>query len=459
MQIAKFKMKRNILLVLLFVMVCGASGAADVKYLRLDNGMTVILKEDHKIPALAIQLWVRCGSKDEEETMGGISHFLEHMAFKGTEKYAVNEIHREVEKRGGDINAGTSRDFTYYYIILPGSLLSYMGETQAQGREKAGNSSLRTGLDIIYQVSMKSVFADEEIEKEKLVVLEEIKRKYDDPQGYLWDLFNQAVYAGSPYAHPVLGTEVSVGNFTSGNVADYFREHYTPRNFILVLAGDFKTGEAAGIIRELFGKEKGGPVFPAAHVSLPRQRENPEEVKAERNMMQTYLITGMLGPAGADQDAYAMDVLVYILGKGRASRLHRILRERRELVWDIDCSFITQAGMGPFYVYVECDPQKIPEAREEIKNQLDRFSVEQVTEEEIRRSKALIESEYLLGTESNQGFAFNLGYYELIGSYRWGLDYLKNIMKVTSGDILRVARKYIATERSLCVMVVPSSAQ
>jgi len=434
---------------------------AGIKEINLSNGMQVLFKEDHRLPVVAIQLWVRAGSKNEKDSESGISHFIEHMAFKGTEKYKSREIYKEIEKRGGTINAGTSRDFTYFYIVLPSNIEAFTEKDTGAGQAGAGGAGtgLAAGLDIIFQVAVKSIFPQEEVERERLVILEEIKRKEDDPQGCLWDIFNSILYKGCGYAHPVLGNEETVKSFSREALLEYYRKNYVPENFVLVIAGDFNVESALAQIKERFGRLE--------RISFPRQKprtaileqiqEKPDEFKIEKEVSQAYVMLGTSGPEGRDRDAYVMDVIAYILGKGRGSRFYRILRQQKEMVWDIECSYLTEVERGPFYIYLECEPDKIPEVRKEIAGEIKRLSEEIVPEEEIERAKALLESEHLLSTETFYGDAFNLGYYELVGSYKLGVDYLKNILKVSATDIQRVARKYLDPEKFVCVTITPSS--
>lgn len=433
-----------------FLLAFSAQVRGGIREVKLQNGLTVLLKEDHRLPIVAIQLWVKTGSKNEDTVTSGISHLIEHMLFKDTKNYPREKIYDEVEKRGGIINAGTSRDFTYFYITFP---------TRVGIGPDIHQDVLSIGLDILSQMAGSALFLEEELEREKSVILEEITRKFDDPRSYLWDLFNFSLYSGHPYSQPVLGTKESVGNLSKEEVVEYYRRFYILANFTFVIVGDFKERDAIKLVQNLFGK-KGN--FPQPSLNLKHEHSRREELKIKqtknlevrRPVRQVYMILGTIGPDVVDDDCYSMDVISYILGKGRYSSLYRKLREGK-LAWSINCSFLTQKEKGPFYIYVECDTDKISVVKEIIFQELERISSQLVSEDEIKRAKALFESEYLLDAETYSGEAFNLGYYQTICSYKVALKYLEKILRVNTKDIQRVSRKYLSPENFICIIIKP----
>ena len=425
--------------------------SARVKEIKLRNGLMILLKEDHKLPIVSIQLWVKVGSRDEDSVNSGISHLIEHMLFKGTEKYPGEAIYSEIEKRGGIINAGTSMDFTYFYVTLPTKIEKYLGETTPV---KINQDSLFIGLDILSQMVRKTLFAEDELEREKLVIAEELERKLDDPQSYIWDLFNSALYSGHPYSRTVLGTSESVRHISREDILNYYNKWYIPANCILVVVGDFKEKDVLTICKRAFDE---GKTFQISKAKIEKEESiYSSNLEIKRPVHQVYLIMGVIGPDAIDDDCYPMDIISYILGKGRYSRLYRKLREEKRFVWSVSSSFLTQKEKGPFYISVECDTDKILLVKEILAQELKRISDEMVTREEIERAKLLFESEYLLSTESYFGEAFNLGYYQTISSYKIALEYLRKILKVSAADIKRVANKYLDSEKFICVMIKPS---
>ena len=423
--------------IFLFFILYSFSVHAGIKNVKFDNGLTVLLKEDHRLPIVSIQLWVKVGSRNEDTTTSGISHLIEHMVFKGTQNYPCEVIQDEVEKRGGVINAGTSRDFTYFYVTLP-----------------TGQNNLSIGLDILFQMMRKALFPEDELDREKFVIAEEINRRWDNHQSYLWDLFNSVLYSCHPYSQPVLGTSESIRHISKEDILNYYNKFYVPANCTLVVVGDFKERDIIILTQRIFGGER----FFQPSKTVDETKVEPiarKNLEIERPVHQAYLIFGTAGPDAVDDDCYSMDILSYILGKGRYSRLYRKLREEKRLVWSVDCSFLTQKEKGPFYISIECNPDKIPLVKEIIFQELKRISNELVSDDEIKRAKSMFETGYLLDVETYSGEAFNLGYYQTIGSYKIALEYLGKILKVTSRSMQRVARKYFNPQNFISVMIMP----
>lgn len=434
--------------VFMFCFLSGAAGAA-VNQVRLNNGMLLLLEENHSLPIVSMQLWVKTGSVNEDDSTNGLSHFIEHMIFKGTQEYAVERVFEEVEKRGGVINAATSKDFTYFYITLPVNLNEYLGETFAP-------NSVETGLDILFQFSSMATFPQDELENERFVVLEEISRKEDAPQRVLWEAFSKMLFRGHPYVRTVLGTEENISGFKREDLIAYYEKHYIPSNFVLVVTGDFNSRRVTSQVKKIFTGQFNKYVLkavPAAQV--PDTAPGQEEITIEEDVQHAYVVMGVPGPMGNSYDAYVMDVLAHVMGSGRSSRLYQSLREQKRLVWDIGSSFSTQVYNGPFYVSFECEPDKIAAVKEEVFKEIKRMSQELCTRDEIDRAKAGLESGHLMSTETCSGRGFIMGYYEIIGSYRLGLDYVDRMRKVSPEDIKRVASKYLNADLFKCAMVVP----
>src|SRR5262245_48173012 len=192
---------------------------------RLDNGLTVIFREHPAADVAAVQLWFGVGARDEAEDEAGLSHFIEHLLFKGTPTRAPGEIDRTISALGGEMNAATSQDFTYYHVVLPARHLD-------------------TALDVVADAARHAAFDAAELERERLVVLEEIRRSRDNPSGYLWRVLTREHFAGHPYGKDVLGTPQSIGGAPRERVVDYHRHHYAPNNATVVVVGNVEAAEA-----------------------------------------------------------------------------------------------------------------------------------------------------------------------------------------------------------------------
>jgi predicted Zn-dependent peptidase len=290
------KLKKTIFQFLSIVMLCAqvyAGSALDnAKTYKLKNGLKVILKENQDMPLVSLQVWVKTGAINEIRELNGISHFIEHMMFKGTKNITAQQIAHEVEAYGGDINAATSDEYTFYSVDIP-----------TKGYEKA--------LEILYEISSQPVFPENELERERLVILEEISRGKDMPRTKLWDAFRPLAYRLTPYQYSVIGSSEVIQSITRDEILNYFYNNYTPETMTVIAAGDFKNGEIIRQIKKLFG---------SIQSKQPRMDPNltePEHAGASKTeevpVNQIYFMGGFLGPDIDSPDQYALDVLAIIL--------------------------------------------------------------------------------------------------------------------------------------------------
>ncbi len=206
---------------------------ANTKNFVLSNKLTILCREFHELDVVAVHVWVKAGSINENESISGISHFIEHMLFKGTQKRLVGEVSAEIENKGGRINAATSKEFTYYHIVIPGRYLD-------------------TALDVLSDCVINTSFDEKELERERLVILEEIKRKYDNPTGHLGELFNQLLYSGHPYGSAVIGTSESLKALKRESLVEYHKKYYVPENMTVVIVGNFNKSDIVEKIEKAF---------------------------------------------------------------------------------------------------------------------------------------------------------------------------------------------------------------
>jgi len=274
---------------------------------RLQNGLTVLLKEDNSAPVVSIQIWVKAGSANETELEAGITHFIEHMIFKGTKKRGPGEIARAIEAAGGSINAYTSYDRTVYYVEMP--------------REAA-----LLGLDILLDAVQNATFEPGEIQREKEVVLEELRRSLDSPWRRLGLEHNWLSYQGHPYSRPIIGFQHTIENFNRKMILNYVNKWYCPENMVLVAVGDFDREAFLKEIMRLtkdFPKRGAGRAFKKVinpHQSFLRRLLLPESVE------QLYLEVSWHIPPARHRHIPALDVLEVILGGGKSSRLPKRLK-------------------------------------------------------------------------------------------------------------------------------------
>ncbi len=426
------------LLFVLFLCLFPLKGLSETLPFRtsLDNGLKVVIEEDRSAPVVAVQLWVRVGSADERGDEAGVSHVIEHMLFKGTEKRGVGEIAREIEGVGGVINAFTSYDQTVYHITIPSRFF-------------------RKALDVLSDMAMDSVFDPQELEREIRVVIEELKRGEDSPSNRIYKKVMALSYTTHPYGRPVIGYERTLLGLTRERVLDFYRKWYVPNNMTLVVVGDVEKEEALKAIEGFFGGFKKGSLPERSRPEEPPQREARvgiihQDVK-EAKLRMAFHIPGITSP-----DVYALDILSSILGQGRSSRLFRRIKEEKGLVRSIDTYSMTPMDPGLFFISADLEPGKVEDAFRAILEVIKEVREGKIGEDELARAKINVEADFLYERETFQGRARKWGYFEVVaGGVEFERRYLEGIRKVTTEDITRVARRYFNGDNLNVALLLP----
>ena len=422
----KINYLRGTIAMMSLLSVLGLSGFSPLSGFKktvLKNGLTVFIKEDHKTPLVSVQLWVRAGSIDENPQNKGVSHFLEHMLFKGTENFPVGEISRLVESYGGYINAATSKEFTYYYIDI-----------STDGFYNA----LRIMADLANQ---RANFSKDELELERTVILEEVKRSKDQPEHILYENFNSLLYSVTPYRWEIIGTTETVSNLSKEDIMNYYKQFYVPNNMVVVVAGDINYKNAKTLLNNLFDKSKPSKV--PERNNLVEPVKPPAAQKVKKDVQHTYMMTGFIGPElEQEKFQYAGDILSIILGSGRSSRLNRSLREEKQLVYSINSGFYTQLGSGMFVVTVMCDPKNTDKVKQEISNEFDRIINKEISREEFEKAKELVKSHWYYEFETCNQQAQTIGYWTVINKLDFVESYLSNVEKVSYEDVKKFMTLY-----------------
>lgn len=406
-------------------LVFGEANSPLVPYTKvvLENGLTVIVKEVHSAPITAVDTWVAVGAKHETTANAGISHFLEHMLFKGTKKRKVGEIAREIQAVGGYQNASTSHDATHYYVVVP-------------------SAEIGLALDIEADALMNSTFEAEEIERERKVILEEKRLKEDDPQVKLGRTAYREAYAGTPYSREVIGTEESISAINRENLLDFYRKYYIPNNMAVVVVGDVNTGWVIKRLKKLFGSFRSGPVSPPPDCRLEALKE-VKRVEIEREIEQSYIYLAFPGPALSPKDSVALTILGTILGDGRSCRLYQELREEKKLVHNVVAGYSELKDVGMFVVFLQTRDTKAPVLEQAVLAIMKSVLEKGVTEEELLRAKALLRSDIAFALESDADIASILGEYQLLGNITDAVEFETVVMATTKEDVQRVAQSYL----------------
>jgi zinc protease len=411
--------------------------AALVEKYTLGNGLTVVIRPNPSSPVVAVQAWVKAGSTTEPESRAGMSHILEHMAFKGTKRRGPGEIAREVESVGGEINAYTSFDQTVYHITLSGRFLE-------------------NALDILADTLGNSVFDAGELARELEVILEEVRMNEDNPGRVVSKALFREAYKVHPYGRPVIGYVDTIRKATRDDLVSYFRANYVPGNMVLVLAGAVDPAASRPLIEKTFGRLPSGSAPQAAIPAEPAQEETRVVVK-EKDARRAYLEMGFHGPSMRDPDVYAWDLLSMILGSGETSRLYRTVKDGKGLVDSVSASSYTPADPGLLIVGGTLSPSTAREALKEILLETFRLAAAPPEGAELARAKTATETDFLYSLESQSSVARHVGFYETtLNDAAFEQTYLRRIRAVTADDIQAAAKKYLAPGNLTVSAVLPA---
>lgn len=414
-----------------------ASGkSAPIKRLRLKNGLSILLIENHKSPVVSVQMWVKTGSADEGKGEEGISHFIEHLVFKGTEKYGVGQIASAVEASGGELNAYTSFDQTVFYVNI--------------SREFSD-----VALDVISEMMGFPKFESHEIDNEREVVIEEIKRSNDSPGRQGSRLLFSTVFKKHPYGIPVIGYDKIIKKVSRKVLVDYYRNRYIPTNMHLVIAGDFQTPEMSKKVEAAFGRIKNFKLRKVSRFKEPKQatpRLKIEKVPFEE--AQFHLAWRI--PGASHKDVAALDVLALILGQGESSRLSQKMRMEAALTNSIGSGTFTPKDVGLFTVSGSLNVEQAESAFEALAEELARIVAEPPTPEELQKAIVNLESEEFYAMETIEGVARKAGSLEnLMGDYAYFAKFMKQVYALKPEDVQKVARKYLSPDAMNLVMLAP----
>jgi len=405
----------------------------------LDNGLRILVLEDHRSPIATVQVWYRVGSRNEIPGATGLAHFLEHMMFKGTPSHGRGQFARIVEENGGEDNAFTSHDVTAYYVNIA-----------------ADRVDLVLGLEAD---RMRNLLLDStEIESERQVVGEERRtRTEDDPDGYLWEEFLAAAYRAHPYGWPIIGWMEDIQRINPTELRTFYNRYYQPNNALLVVAGDVDTRRVIARAREAFGRIPRAPAPPPMDGVEPPQLAERRVLVYKADARAPIVYIGFHVPNYTSKDAPALELLSVILQEGRASRLYRRLVYERRLALSIggDYSYLSH-DPNLFWFSGTPLPGQTHEALEQaIMVEIEHVKNEPVPEEEIERAKNQIEAAFVWRQDSVYSRASSMARFELTGSWRNGESFVSLIRQVTAADLQRVARAYFETGRRTVGVLLP----
>ena len=398
---------------------------------RLENGLRVLLAERHSDPVVALVLLYRAGARTESEREAGVSHFLEHMMFKGTLRLGKGEVDRITTELGGQNNAYTGYDHTAYWFELASDRWEQALEIEA---DRMQNLLLDPG----------------ELEAERAVVLEELSMGEDDPWRVLSRHAEAALFPHHPYGRPIIGYPDTVGGLTSAVVRDYYRRFYHPANATLVVSGDLDPAAALRAVRRRFGSIPGGVPFEQAGVFRRKLEELPGELRVNTSWDDTgqRLVIGWpTMPVGTQED-YALDLAMTVLASGRMSRLWRRLVLEEGLATSISASNDSRVEAGALWIYAECAQGVAPTRLERaIDEELERIARERVSAGELERARALILAAEAFESETVSDVAEELGEWAMDADWRSAFDGGKAHDRIDAQELREVVRRFLRPER------------
>ncbi len=391
---------------------------------QLPNKMSVILLESKKAPVVSTHLWVKTGSADEKKGEEGISHFIEHLVFKGTKDFKVGEIAQTIEGSGGQLNAYTTFDQTVYHVTISKNYY-----------DKA--------LHAISEMAGFPEFDEKEIDNEREVVIEEIKRSEDSPSSQASQLLFKTSFKKHPYGIPIIGYEKIIKNVKRKTLVNYYSKRYVPQNMTLVVSGDFDSAEMRSKIKDYFGKIKPGKLEKRVRKKdIPGKGTTVTVNKAA--FEETFVYLAWKVPDIKHKDIVALDLMSMMLGEGDSARLYRSMRLESSTVNYVGTSCFTLKDPGLFLIAASLNPKNMEEFFKKLEDGLKRMMLFSPEESELKRCITLLESDEYYDLETVDGLNRKAGFLDyFMGDYRYYPKYLKQVYGLKPEDIVKTARKYL----------------
>ncbi len=412
--------------------------ASQVTKKTLKNGLTVLVKEVYPASVVCLSIWAKVGSCHEDDDRAGISHFVEHMLFKGTASRPLGRIAQEIHGLGGYINGFTSYDCTCYWIVLPSAYFT-------------------TALEIQADAVQNPLFLPQEVEKEGSVITEEIKMYQDKPDTFCYEKLMSLAFKRHRYRRPIVGYEEVVASLTWQDLENFYRAYYRPNNMAVVVVGDVTTEKAMKAVNRYFGS-----MSPADIPVNPSPAEPPQRSGRSRSysgdIRSSHLQMGFHAGGIFHPETHACDLLASVLGEGRSSRLHQSLREKNGLVTGISSSILAEREEGLFIIEAAMAGKNMKDARRLILEEIEAVREHGITPYELEKAKNMVESGYIFSQETVEGLCKKLGYYEMMGDYTLTDAYIQKLYAVTLEEIQAVAKKYLVKKNLSLVEYTPMGA-
>ena len=395
----------------------------------LDNGVRVVSDMMDSVESVSIGVWVNAGARNEDASNNGVSHLLEHMAFKGTDRRSSLDIATEIENVGGHLNAYTSRETTVYYATVL-------------------KENVDLALDIISDIVLNSTFDEQELDRERGVVLQEIGQANDTPDDIIFDLFQETAYPDQPLGRPILGTADIVASMPRATLVDYIGAQYGGDRMVLAAAGNLDPDDLLSRAETAFAG-----LSPAAAPPPVAGRYQGGDLRDERDLEQAHLVMGFDGVGFTDDDYYPLAVLSTALGGGMSSRLFQEVREKRGLVYSIYTFSSAFTDGGIFGIYAGTGEAQLAELVDAVSGELRRVAEEPMNDAELERSRAQIKASVLMSLESTSARAERLARHLTIFDRIIPVEEMaQRIDAVSAEDIHRTAERILSSPPTVTAM-------
>jgi predicted Zn-dependent peptidase len=397
----------------------------------LPNGLTLLTEAMPQVRSVAIGVWVKSGSRHENATQTGLSHFIEHMVFKGTKQRSAEAIASEVDSIGGHMDAFTAKEYAAFHL-------------------KVLDEHLPLAADILGDIVLNPLFDPAEMTKEKKVIFEEMRMVEDTPDDLVIELFTQAFWPDHPLGRPILGTRKSVSSFEREELSDFFRSVYQPANIVIAAAGHLEHAEVSKLVRRHFGALT--PGRSARKVSPPQPRARIV-TRSKRELEQVHLCLGTPAYHQAHHDRFGSYILNTVLGGSMSSRLFQNVREKRGLVYSISSGVASYSDAGSLTIYAGTSLDSVDEVVRLTIEEVRRLKGERLAQEELRRAKDHLKGSLMLSLE-NTGSRMNyIARQEIYFGRQFGLDEtLSGVEAVSADDVRRIAQEIFSGDMAMSVL-------
>lgn len=397
----------------------------------LDNGVTVMSESMESVRSVTLGVWFAVGSRDESPEEAGMSHFMEHMMFKGTPTRSARDISEEFDRMGAEFNAGTSKEYTVYYARFL-------------------DQHLPDAFEVISDMVVNASLAEEECVKEREVVIEEIARMEDNPEDQVGEIFESALWPDHPIGLPVIGSRETVGSFDHAAATTFRNKHFLTGNVIVAAAGNVNHDEVVALAERFLTGLPQGPRTPRVHSASEGQKPL---VSLSKDTEQAHILFGVVTMAAQDPDRFALQLLNDVLGGGMSSRLFQQIREQRGLAYAVQSYPALYQDTGEFAVYVGTRPDNAELVLELIRAEFAKIAEEGITAEELARAQESSAGHLVLSTEATRNRMMRLGRAEVCGNEVLSADeVIDRLSAVTLADVKRVAAKVLTAETTIAVI-------